>query len=735
MSFDAGDLAGAREELHRGGVDADPGIDNAVWRAEQVQTAAVNDDEPDTFFATLAPTYEYHDLRPGLRLVATGEMALDVHRTMFALDERTFRTDLVATRGSHLALVRRWVTFVDGATGPAEVETVVVCETTLDGLIARATVYDVDDLDAAFDALDDRYVEQGGPDMRPYNHALARHDWARFRSFFAESFVAIDHRRAGFGRTDRDGFVAYNRSGAELSREVRASVVHVVAAGPSAVLIVGQDVGRRDDGGTWDLQMVVLSRFGADGVITQLDLYDLDDLDAARAEYERAAAGSVAPNEAWRASERSLAALNRRDREAFVAQFSPGYCHDDRQPVIGAGERYGDDAFSGADAAWDLDEFRLERRLLATRGDRLALAEERATFRDGQTGPAVIEFLMVMQVDREGLIERQVVFARNAMAEALAELDARYERERHMPFANVVVRLIGQMDDASDRRDWDGFVAMLSPDFRHTDQRRAMQRESTDPLHFWRIMFALDEWRLRRTTVATRGDRLALMTSTVVFRDGEAGPAEVQTIQVLELDAAGRLLYDAAFETDDADAAYDDLDARFVALGGPDMRRFRATGSNDDWELGESLAPDCTVIDHRPFGFGRVDRDAFLAYNRSTRELRPEVRRTIDHVLEFGPSAVLLVGTDAGRSDSGDFEVSTISVSRFDTDRRIRQIDLYDLADLDAARAEYQRDSRVRERAVDRQRRGPARGGDGRGVGPPGLGRVRRCPRPGVRAR
>ena len=220
-----------------------------------------------------------------------------------------------------------------------------------------------------------------------------------------------------------------------------------------------------------------------------------------------------------------------------------------------------------------------------------------------------------------------------------------------------------------------------------------MQRESADPLHFWRVMFALDEWRLRRTTVATRGDRLALMTSTVVFRDGEAGPAEVQTIQVLELDAAGRLLYEAAFETDDADAAYDHLDARFVALGGPDMRQYRATGSNDDWELGESLAPDCTVIDHRPFGFGRVDRDAFLAYNRSTRELRPEVRRTIDHVLDFGPSAVLLVGTDAGRSDSGDFEVTTISVSRFDTDRRIRQIDLYDLADLDAARAEYQREA------------------------------------------
>ena len=39
--------------------------------------------------------------------------------------------------------------------------------------------------------------------------------------------------------------------------------------------------------------MVSLSRFGADGLITRLDLYDLDDLDAARAEYERAAAGSV----------------------------------------------------------------------------------------------------------------------------------------------------------------------------------------------------------------------------------------------------------------------------------------------------------------------------------------------------------------------------------------------------------------------------------------------------------
>ena len=373
VSFDAGDLAGAREELYRGAGHADPGIDNAAWRAMRVQRAAVNDDEPDTFSATLAPTYEYHDLRPGLRLVATGEAALDVHRTMFDLDKRTLRSELVATRGRHLALARVGVSFVDGAAGPSEVETVVLCETTPDGLIVRTTAYDTDDLDAAFDALDDRYVEQGGPDVRPFQDALARHDWDRFRRFFAESFVAIDHRRAGFGRTDRDGFVAYNRGGAELSREVRGSVDHVVVAGPTAALFVGTDVGHRDDGGTWELRVLSMSRFGVDGLITQLDLYDLDDLDAARAEYERAAAGSVPPNEAWRASERCLVALHRRDREAFVAEFSPGWCHDDRQPVVGDGERYGDEAFWASDAAWDLAEFRLERRLLATRGDRLAL--------------------------------------------------------------------------------------------------------------------------------------------------------------------------------------------------------------------------------------------------------------------------------------------------------------------------------------------------------------------------
>ena len=174
-----------------------------------------------------------------------------------------------------------------------------------------------------------------------------------------------------------------------------------------------------------------------------------------------------------------------------------------------------------------------------------------------------------------------------------------------------------------------------------------------------------------------------------------------------------------AYETDDVDAAYDDLDARFVVLGGPDMRQFRATGSNDDWELGESLAPDCAVIDHRPFGFGRVDRATVVAYNHTTRELRPEVRRTVDHVLDFGPNAALLVATDAGRSESGDFEVSTISVSRFDTDRRIRQIDLYDLGDLDAAWAEYQRASgSASEETIDNAVvRLVAR--DGRGVEPP----------------
>ena len=85
-----------------------------------------------------------------------------------------------------------------------------------------------------------------------------------------------------------------------------------------------------------------------------------------------------------------------------------------------------------------------------------------------------------------------------------------------------------------------------------------------------RVLFALDHKHLERTLVAIRGDRLALTRNTVTFEDGEAGPAEVNYLSLLQTDLHGRVTHEIAFEVDDAAIAENELDARAATLPGKD---------------------------------------------------------------------------------------------------------------------------------------------------------------------
>jgi hypothetical protein len=86
-------------------------------------------------------------------------------------------------------------------------------------------------------------------------------------------------------------------------------------------------------------------------------------------------------------------------------------------------------------------------------------------------------------------------------------------------------------------------------------------------------MFSLDDWRLQRTPVATRGEHLGLFRIACSFSDGVAGPAIVETITILEAGADGRLISETAWDPEDWPAAYEALDARFAELGGSPPNR------------------------------------------------------------------------------------------------------------------------------------------------------------------
>jgi hypothetical protein len=122
---------------------------------------------------------------------------------------------------------------------------------------------------------------------------------------------------------------------------------------------------------------------------------------------------------------------------------------------------------------------------------------------------------------------------------------------------------------AADRKDWDAFAGTCHPAHEYVDRRRALRPPAdATPLAPYDTMFQLDDWELRRTLLATRGERFALVQGTCLFQDGATGPAESTGIGVMEVADDGRLLRETAFEPDDLQEALAELDARWQAVLG-----------------------------------------------------------------------------------------------------------------------------------------------------------------------
>ncbi|MCI0347777.1 MAG: nuclear transport factor 2 family protein, partial [Chloroflexi bacterium] len=122
------------------------------------------------------------------------------------------------------------------------------------------------------------------------------------------------------------------------------------------------------------------------------------------------------------------------------------------------------------------------------------------------------------------------------------------------------------LDAASDAEDWDAFTAVLHPEYQAVDRRRTVSESGH--AQTYGIMFGLDEWRRRHVLIATRGDRLVLVRSSVRFRDGASGHAEVETLTIFEVAPDGRIIRDIGFDVDDLEVATAELDARSEALAG-----------------------------------------------------------------------------------------------------------------------------------------------------------------------
>src|SRR5262249_16871518 len=161
--------------------------------------------------------------------------------------------------------------------------------------------------------------------------------------------------------------------------------------------------------------------------------------------------------------------------------------------------------------------------------------------------------------------------------------------------------------------------------------------------------------------------------------------------------ADGSRIAQVRFDPDALDAAYAELDARYAAgeaTEHPDALRVgqaiqRATAAGDSATLASLIAPDLVLADHRVLGWGTLrSRDEFLAVMRSRFDLRPDSRLRVSHVV-LGERAWLSARCWTGSEVEGAYETPVIDVAALGADGRIARMDVYEPAQLPAARARF----------------------------------------------
>jgi hypothetical protein len=228
----------------------------------------------------LADNVVWDDRRSGLGWKVEGREAfIEAHRASTpGIDARQA---VIATRGDRCALSRVDVTAKDGF----EVSVLAVHELDLSGLLKAAVTIDADDLDAAFDELDERYLASDEPSeadrlsIEMIAGVNAR-DPSRIRATLADDFALVDRRSVRINTAlSAEEYLDQNRTMWDLLAEMRC---RIITTEHDPQLGIAQTVGVDHDGNEvmWEIVGVPQVRGGK---LARMEFFDIERYDEARA--------------------------------------------------------------------------------------------------------------------------------------------------------------------------------------------------------------------------------------------------------------------------------------------------------------------------------------------------------------------------------------------------------------------------------------------------------------------
>jgi DNA-binding SARP family transcriptional activator/predicted ester cyclase len=823
--FDVEDLDAALAELEKryAGFEAERPrlpLENRASRVDARGYELFAEGRIDDIGALLAEDHRAEDRRQGLRSESRGRSAaLDNIRAIADLGAWVTNTPL-ALRGELLCLSH--IVFERYGSAPDEfrVETLELADLDPSGVIRGRVVFDVADLDAAIVELDARYLAgEAAPYARTWSVVMGAYAAFNRRETAATSpgWVNIDHRRATAFAPGH--MTAYLSAAWADSPDTRIYIEAVHRLSEFEAVVTHSAKGMSQAGFEAEWRDVNLLTVEGD-LVTRSELFDAHALEAALArsdELSRPAA--CLANTASRIYERWLAAYGARDWAAMSQVMAEGIVHDDHRRVVNGGTQRGRDAVIGnMRAIADVGVNNIDPFVIATRGERLALARQRVS---GDKRPDAFgsDVVIVIEVDSDDRLVGGVAYDPDDVEAAFAELDARFiagEAATHSPvwslishgyamfnahetppttgnwvivdhrlgtpfdsgdlaayrraerdvlsdftmyvesvhrlsdrgavvthagagtsrdgfgaewrmiavlvtgaphrceffdeadlaaalarfdevaspLKNKASRVGKRLRDAFAARDWATLAGLLAENLHNEDRRRVVnggiRRGRDSMLEDMRAAVEVDVLGIGATEIATRGERLVLVRGQTRYGD-QPQAFRVDNLAIAELDADGRITAQYMFDPDDIDAAFAELDARYLAGEAAAHAHIwslvtETYAAFNRHELSKTT-PDWVNIDHR-LGVGSAPGE-MNSYVGQFWALVPDISTHIEVVHRLSGIGAVFTHTERGKTSEGfDAEWREIALLTFHGDA-INRCELFDETDLDAAVARF----------------------------------------------
>ena len=474
---------------------------------------------------------------------------------------------------------------------------------TVDGeKVSRVEVFDEEDVDAALARFDQ--LSRPAPQLEnAASHVgdrflahFAAGDWDAMAEILADNLSNEDRRRVvSTGIFDgRDAQMANARAMAELwSRNMTRTVLATRGRNLSLARLTLSGNGVE----AFLTEFLAVMEIDADERISAIIVFDLEDIDAAIAELDaRYLAGEAAAHSrAWSAIAEVYAALNRGE----IPPTAPDLVDIDHRSLaaIGSGDLM---AYLQAAALEDAPGGAIYIETVHRLTDLGAVTTHvaKSTSREGFDAEWRITSFFIVSGD---LVSRYEIFDEDDLKAAVARFDELQPKPRCLENA-VAERFLAHFA----ARDWDALAQDFAENYYCDDRRRVVNaglRQGRDA--------AIEDLRVaadiglatnaRSDVIATRGGRLILTHWRGSGPDHDAFQQDV--LQVVEHDADERIAAAVLFDVDEIDAAFEELDARYLAGEAADHPNTwtlitRAFAAINRHELPD-LTSDWANVDHR----------------------------------------------------------------------------------------------------------------------------------------